>query len=212
MSDFRRRLEIANKPYDAEIEYLESSGNQWIDTQIVINSQDYSYIADAMFLGIRTCIGCIRWSPSPTYRTFGVYMGGGTTLVIYYGDYSKSHYNNSVPYSNVGNRRRIYSLCDNDRIIIKQTNGTVNYSYSAILDDSILENTKSLKLFAFDNIDNIDASGELRIYSFCIKKGNNVVLDIIPVRVGQVGYMYDKVSHQLFGNSGTGNFILGPDL
>ena len=33
----------------------------------------------------------------------------------------------------------------------------------------------------------------------------------IPVRVGQVGYMYDRVSGQLFGNQGTGNFILGED-
>jgi hypothetical protein len=38
-----------------------------------------------------------------------------------------------------------------------------------------------------------------------------LVRDFIPVRVGNVGYMYDKVSGQLFGNSGTGNFILGPD-
>lgn len=26
-----------------------------------------------------------------------------------------------------------------------------------------------------------------------------------------IGYMYDKVSGQLFGNQGTGNFILGAD-
>jgi len=37
-------------------------------------------------------------------------------------------------------------------------------------------------------------------------------MDLIPVRVGQVGYMYDKISNKLFGNSGTGSFILGPDL
>jgi hypothetical protein len=36
-------------------------------------------------------------------------------------------------------------------------------------------------------------------------------LDLIPVRVGNVGYMYDKVSGKLFGNVGTGSFILGPD-
>jgi len=38
-----------------------------------------------------------------------------------------------------------------------------------------------------------------------------VVVDFIPVRKEGVGYMYDKVSRQLFGNSGTGNFILGND-
>jgi hypothetical protein len=36
-------------------------------------------------------------------------------------------------------------------------------------------------------------------------------MDLIPVRIGNVGYMYDKVSGQLFENQGTGNFILGPD-
>lgn len=34
-------------------------------------------------------------------------------------------------------------------------------------------------------------------------------MDLISVRVGQVGYMYDKVSGQLFGNAGTGTFVLG---
>jgi hypothetical protein len=38
-----------------------------------------------------------------------------------------------------------------------------------------------------------------------------LVRDFIPVRVGTTGYMYDKVSGQLFGNSGTGEFILGAD-
>ena len=41
---------------------------------------------------------------------------------------------------------------------------------------------------------------------------NDVLLrDFVPVRVGTTGYMYDKVSGQLFGNAGTGDFILGND-
>ena len=39
-----------------------------------------------------------------------------------------------------------------------------------------------------------------------------LVRDFIPVRVGTVGYMYDRVSGQLFGNAGTGDFVLGPDV
>lgn len=41
---------------------------------------------------------------------------------------------------------------------------------------------------------------------------HSLVGDLIPVRVGQVGYMYDRVRGQLFGNAGTGDFILGPDV
>ena len=40
---------------------------------------------------------------------------------------------------------------------------------------------------------------------------SNLLRDLVPVRVGDVGYLYDNVSGQLFGNSGTGAFIIGPD-
>ena len=49
---------------------------------------------------------------------------------------------------------------------------------------------------------------QIRIYH--AKFGN--VRDFIPVRVGQTGYLYDRVSGQLFGNLGSGDFILGPDI
>ena len=41
------------------------------------------------------------------------------------------------------------------------------------------------------------------------------VCDFIPVRVGSganaVGYLYDRVSGELFGNMGSGAFVIGPD-
>lgn len=43
--------------------------------------------------------------------------------------------------------------------------------------------------------------------------GDNVLLyDLIPVRAGTTGYMYDRVSQTLFGNVGTGSFTCGPDV
>ena len=56
------------------------------------------------------------------------------------------------------------------------------------------------------------ARGSDRLYYFALFGDDaNVVMDIIPVRVGHVGYLYDRVSGKLFGNSGTGAFIIGPD-
>ena len=51
-----------------------------------------------------------------------------------------------------------------------------------------------------------------RIYSAQITDNTILARDLIPVRVGQVGYMYDRVSKKLFGNAGTGAFVLGPDV
>lgn len=49
--------------------------------------------------------------------------------------------------------------------------------------------------------------------TFCkIWKNGVLVRDYIPVRKGTVGYMYDRVSGKLFGNAGTGDFVLGPEI
>ena len=70
---------------------------------------------------------------------------------------------------------------------------------------------ETASIFAYINGNSICPSGT-KIYHITAKNGSGVTtLDMIPVRVGSVGYMYDKVSGQIFGNSGTGSFILGPD-
>lgn len=50
------------------------------------------------------------------------------------------------------------------------------------------------------------------IYSFTITEYDQVVHDFIPVRIGSLGYMYDRITGQLLGNIGTGSFTLGPDI
>jgi hypothetical protein len=50
-----------------------------------------------------------------------------------------------------------------------------------------------------------------KLVHLSISEDDTLIFDLIPVRVGTTGYLYDKVSGQLFGNNGTGSFILGPD-
>ena len=50
-----------------------------------------------------------------------------------------------------------------------------------------------------------------RIYSAKMVSNRVSIFDFVPVRKGNIGYMYDRVSGQLFGNQGTGAFIIGPD-
>ena len=58
----------------------------------------------------------------------------------------------------------------------------------------------------------IFAKGSMKCYYLKLWDNGVLVRDMVPVRVGQVGYMYDRVSNTLFGNAGTGDFVLGPDL
>lgn len=41
---------------------------------------------------------------------------------------------------------------------------------------------------------------------------NKLVMDLIPIRIGTIGYMFDYCSGEVFGNSGTESFLLGPDI
>ena len=53
--------------------------------------------------------------------------------------------------------------------------------------------------------------GGLRVKAFSMSDNNETLIDYTLVRVGSVGYFYDKVSKQLFGNSFSGAFVIGPD-
>ena len=53
--------------------------------------------------------------------------------------------------------------------------------------------------------------GGLRVKALSMSDNNETLRDYTPVRVGSVGYFYDKVSKQLFGNSFAGELVIGPD-
>jgi hypothetical protein len=92
------------------------------------------------------------------------------------------------------------------RIIQIDNDSATVQTFSRRIDDGA-------RLYLFTYPDGASALGgtEGKYFSFKVFRNDVLVRDMIPVRVGNVGYLYDKVSGQLFGNSGTGNFILGPD-
>ena len=179
--------------YDAEIEYLESNGTQWIDTkiecsssvQLITKGKFTQNIADENF-GMINTNGIQRFH-------FGIYMdkfifGVGST------------YN------------------DNTLFDLEVHTFTLDGSGYGKLDDTKytlrkFDNTRKLKIYLFARNTNNQATTQayFQLFSQQILINNVLVFNAIPVRVGQIGYLYDKVSGRLFGNKGTGEFILGPD-
>ena len=80
------------------------------------------------------------------------------------------------------------------------------------VNDTDFTSERTLFLFATHNTNDEYASSSMRVYACKIWQNDVLVRDFIPVRKGQVGYMFDKVSGELFGNLGTGDFILGNDV
>lgn len=191
--------------YDAEIEYLESDGSQYIMTGVNGNSV-MECDAKAQFLSTSTqCLLGSRSSTRHGCRLFGIWSDG--RLYCNVGD----------AYVNVS----FSSATNTDLHILKTTSG--NNSQRLYVDGSAGSAASSnggrvsneqLAMFALNYPDfgEIIDYATARIYYLKITVGGNLVRDFIPVRKGTVGFMYDKVSQQLFGNRGTGTFTLGPDI
>lgn len=186
--------------YDAEIEYLESTGTQWIDTGIRITS---SYKIELSVIGKNTTDTAMFGTNNGSVYDKGeasVTSAGNAFNIIYPTSNWSSAFRTLSPYT-VGTKNDISFTFSSCTINGNTTTFSAYQSYVA---------NRTLYIYATNRGSAVGCySG--RIYYFKIYDGTTLVFDAIPVRVGNVGYLYDKVSGQLFGNSGTGDFVLGQD-
>lgn len=188
-------------PYDAEVEYLESTGTQWIDTGIIPQFPDsLTYLANVSYSNTQT--RQIMGRQGHFY--FGVVNGkfqsgqGGTQTT------------NIVISANVFHNIE----CNIISASIPGVDGTFAYNVDGIsgsITHGFLNDPANGSIWLFCANDANTLRGANKISLFTIKRNGVVLRDYIPVRKGNVGYMYDRVSKKLFGNQGTGAFIIGPD-
>jgi len=192
-------IQSGRKPYTAEIEYLESTGSQYIDTGIAPSSAISEtsvfeavvpHATHAAFLygtgndgGRQSCGMCCN-KGVVTYWNGSVFVSSGT------------------PYSATQKyeiRRDTNTFSVNGKEISAKMAGDATSNLSMYLFARHNTNGKS------------DNYSSVRMYSYQVKSGGKVILDLIPVRVGRVGHLYDKVSKKLYSNKGEGAFVLGKD-
>jgi hypothetical protein len=182
--------------YDAEVEYLESSGTQYINTGIVVGEND-SIVAVAKFMS----------GYSTTYNTIGDAMAINSSQGSIFLRLKSSAYfvrfgssSTSQPSASGIYNKNVYVLSKHYFGVNGSELSTPNYigmPSSSYIIGHIASNTSFVG----------------KLFSFAIKDSNDVArIDLIPVRCGTVGYMYDRVSGTLFGNDGTGDFIVGADV
>lgn len=209
MSIFRRRLmmgqgEPEQKPYDSEVEYLQSDGNQYIDTGIILTSKIFDLHVDCAVMSGQlhpTVLGAIGRSGTSSIPL--AYNDDGHPYTQIGSNYVKLYDTNKFGSTIVHYR----SWGDGSRIYISDGNVTQN--------QSVGRNLSSLTMYMFARHRYDTGVGNYavaKIGKMSISINGELKGDFIPVRIGNVGYMYDKVSKQLFGNDGTGDFILGGDI
>ena len=193
-------------PFDAEVEYLGYNGNEYIDTgitpdqtiecEVTIMPTNNRVVSTGLFSARDSVQG-----GNPTIRSLDIWVNG-QQVALNDDDYD-SGWKNGLTYNQTCkiqiNDRELYV---NDTLIV-QSGKTSTFSRTT---------TYGLLRchYANDKWDTRSGSSG-RLYYCKIWKGGVLVFDGIPVRVGQTGYIYDRISGNLIGNLGTDSFTLGPD-
>lgn len=184
-------------PYDAEVEYLESTGTQYISTMMT---------PTRVHVGLKP-IGAA--TPDYANAYFGVSNGGSRTTGLTSGTKdtltARNYERRTVEFPALwGVFHEVYF--DGNTVSVDGVTQALVTRFGDV-DQAV----KSFGLFDLPQR-NTDSTPKSAI-SYCKMwdKEDNLMADFIPVRVGDVGYLYDRASGQLFGNSGTGAFIVGPD-
>ena len=193
-------------PYGAvRIEYLQSSGTQYIDTRYAFSDNYQFEICYSDITSAQTMFG----ARNSNVRTSLLYRSTGYGLVINIAEYV----DNSTPFrlGFIANEKHTIKFRVSQNKGTSWVDGTISQDDVAFNGTYISGVTQALFATKYSN-GSFGDKGSGKIYFVKMWQGDTLVRNFIPVRVGNVGYMYDKVSGQLFGNSGTGDFILGPDV
>lgn len=193
-----------------QVEYLQSSGTQYIDTGVVLKSKA-TVTTVGQFLSI---------TPSTSPISAWGFMGDGNLprwgCSIYSGNWLMDL--NATTSTAVANT--------NKHTFVNETDGTTTYNsfvdgvsiygqaLSLVNVATYQANTLTAYLFARNNSNTAGNFSSSRIYSFNIVQDDVLVINLIPCRRNSdnVLGMFDTVTGNFLTNAGTGTFTAGADV
>lgn len=199
----RRRMMMGGsaKPYDAEVEWIQGVPNYMTNCDVEVNNNGYS-------------IECrVLIPPSSAYvDIFEKIKGKGENENMWFLTLAPDNefaFNVNTTYG----RLNVDSSIRNTLVDVHVFSNTVLIQWN----NTSASKTVATPANAKDtiNIFNVRSNrvNGVRMYYFRLQAPDgSIIRDMIPVRKGNIGYMYDKVSGRMFGNvHTTGYAIIGPD-
>ena len=201
-------LVIARLPNEyQEIEYIQSSGTQYIDTGVLASGASLGWEIKCAWLDATkgsSMLGAFTWGGANggtlAYSNAGtwVYQYGATTSQVEYG-LGTLDYNPHIFKANVVSGE----FSRDDETLL------TGCGYSAIPNTTVY-------LFASHRSGETTfwVEGKKKIYYCKMYTDGALVRDFVPCYIkvtGEAG-LYDLVSETFFGNDGTGEFTVGPDV
>lgn len=195
-------------PFDAEVEYLETSAGSGSYAFLPLNatSKYVSMEIDAQFLDIpQTLLGNVHGF-GVTNRDARFLAGIDCTT-------------RNFPYG-IGTVGRTKSITrsgfDRHTFYADSNTGKVG------LDGNLVDVTGGTGRVTINNFGvfcccwpngtlNYVCSLSVRLFSIKLKVENNLKFDVVPVRVGTTGFLYNKLTRKLYGKEDGADFIVGQD-
>lgn len=191
-------------PYGyTELEYIESTGTQWIDTEfkpdqytrVSLEFRATSNPSNDWILGVRK---------STNVDSYGAMAGSATSITSWFGTASVT--------------KTVSPITNRFNFDKNKAETTISYDdgESVIISNSPSEFKSEYNLFLLNiNLANSPANAAIsgRLYSCKIYSDGQLVRDFIPCinPDGEIG-IYDAANGQFYENSGTGVFIGGPEI
>lgn len=184
-------------PYDYAVEYLESDGNQYINTGLypkygIWATLDVAGTTDTSDHLVQIC-GNIQ-TPDKAFSML-LHYHGGTGVTVRYGGWSKTitgiYYNLLQKYTIKSNKSRY--------------DGEL-FAYNVSASSFSAPPSNEVLLFRTGGSSKV---GGLRVYSAQIGD-DTASLDLVPVVKDGVPCMYERNGGSFFYNAGTGSFTAGP--
>lgn len=185
-------------PYDAEIEYLESTakGNQHFDLGIKFETP-FRVVVDAHF-------------EQPFDNGANVIFGLASSNGLFVGVIASKQGN----YWGIGGGKNMYT----EEIKPSKERVTADITFAATSQFGSIEEypvsaSERIKT-GIGYVFGLPKSNYFIGYLYGIKvydENNDLIADLIPVRIKTSGYLYDKLSNTMYKNQGQDGFLLGPD-
>lgn len=197
-----------------EVEYLESTGTQYIDTGIALNN---GCVITLDFLIAESSVNRIIYG----WRRKGRYTQPYQAMVG--ANASKTRYiavgrgSNNVP--------QCFSYGVKNKVLIDSIDRQVIVNNLVVECGADFSNGKAFSgdgsselhpyLFALNNVGTpLAISEDTRIYGYSVQYGDELLQDFIPCyrKIDNVPGMYDIVNNVFYTNAGTGLFTTGPNV
>ena len=192
---------MSKLPYDAQVEYIETTPETGSATihlnEYVIDGFDNDIFMDVEINGYQADWVIVAGSGSTSGNScYRVSHGNASSLRMFNG----SHTDSFAAFTTVYGQRYNISLYHDYKYKINEISGTLPSA-------SGNKNVDPIRIFGSTNVT------YMKFYSFRWVKAGKTMVDLIPVRIGNEGALYNKVNGKIYRSNVEGaSFVLGPDI